>query len=92
MGNGYGGDSVLVPCAGGSPLPTGYCLPVADNSLEWITLGDGTFDNVNIIDPVYTPGVYDIEIGTSTLTLTAYGNNGNIANSMVLEIISLLMI
>ena len=58
------------------------------NSLEWTTSGDGTFDDANIIDPVYAPGTYDIEAGTSTLTLTAYGNNGDVSNSMVLEIIS----
>jgi len=57
-------------------------------SLGWATSGDGTFDTVNIINPVYTPGASDIEVGTSTLTLTAYGNNGDASNSMLLEITS----
>ena len=57
------------------------------NSLEWTTSGDGSFDDETILDPVYTPGTTDIENGEVTLTLTAYGDNGNTSSSMSLEIL-----
>jgi subtilisin family serine protease len=57
-------------------------------SLEWTTTGDGTFDDATVIDPVYTPGTYDIENAEVSLKLTAYGNNGDVSNSMNLEIVS----
>nr|NQU91234.1 T9SS type A sorting domain-containing protein [Bacteroidota bacterium] len=37
----------------------------------WSSSGDGTFTNLAILDPVYTPGVFDISIAGATLTLTA---------------------
>ena len=58
------------------------------NSLEWTTTGDGSFDDATVIDPVYTPGTYDIENAEVSLKLTAFGNNGDVSNSMNLEIIS----
>lgn len=57
------------------------------NSLEWTTSGDGSFDDETILDPIYTPGTTDIENGEATLTLTAYGDNGNTSGSMLLEIL-----
>lgn len=41
---------------------------------QWSTAGDGTFDNVNLLNAVYTVGVNDISNGTVTLTLTTTGN------------------
>ena len=41
----------------------------------WTTSGDGLFSNASILNPVYTPGVNDIALGTVTLTLTAMGNS-----------------
>ncbi|MEE4259797.1 MAG: T9SS type A sorting domain-containing protein, partial [Bacteroidales bacterium] len=58
------------------------------NSLEWTTTGDGSFDDATVIDPVYTPGTYDIENTEVSLKLTAFGNNGDVSNSMNLEIVS----
>jgi len=46
------------------------------NSVTWTTSGDGTFSDVAILNPVYTPGVQDITTGTAILTLTAYGSGG----------------
>jgi len=34
--------------------------------------GDGYFDDVGIINPVYTPGPTDIELGSVVLVLTAF--------------------
>jgi hypothetical protein len=42
----------------------------ADN-LTWTSTGDGTFDDANILRPVYTPGPNDLTNSPITLTLTA---------------------
>jgi hypothetical protein len=42
-------------------------------SILWTTTGDGTFSNRYVLDPVYTPGVNDIESGKVTLVLTSFG-------------------
>jgi len=39
--------------------------------ITWTTSGSGTFSNVNILNPVYTPSVADILSGSVILTLTA---------------------
>ncbi|MEX1241532.1 MAG: gliding motility-associated C-terminal domain-containing protein, partial [Cyclobacteriaceae bacterium] len=36
----------------------------------WSTAGDGVFDNVSALDPVYTPGATDISTGNATVTFT----------------------
>jgi len=56
--------------------------------VEWITSGDGTFDDNKILNPIYTPGDYDIVEGSATLTLTAYNTptNSN-SDDMLLTII-----
>jgi hypothetical protein len=41
------------------------------DNLLWATSGDGTFDNLNILTPVYTPGTNDILAGNVELSLTA---------------------
>ena len=44
-------------------------------SLEWITNGDGSFDDNTLLHPTYSPGSNDITNGTVGLSLTAYPNN-----------------
>jgi len=57
------------------------------SSLLWTTSGDGTFDDNTIINPVYTPGTFDIENNSVVLTLTAYnGNSDSISDDMILTI------
>lgn len=56
------------------------------DSLEWMTSGDGTFDDKTLLNAVYTPGTADIDAAEVTLTLMAYGSNGNVSNSMLLAI------
>jgi len=41
--------------------------------VKWYTSGDGTFDDVNILNPVYTHGGQDVMNGTVMLSMTAYG-------------------
>ncbi|MCU0396482.1 MAG: gliding motility-associated C-terminal domain-containing protein [Cyclobacteriaceae bacterium] len=47
------------------------------SSASWSTLGDGSFDNVNSLTAVYTPGPNDLTAGTVTLTLTTDDPAGN---------------
>jgi len=42
-----------------------------ESNVLWTTSGNGTFDNPNILDPVYTPGADEINSGTATLILTS---------------------
>ncbi|MFP4469305.1 MAG: hypothetical protein ACLFPE_01400 [Bacteroidales bacterium] len=45
------------------------------STLEWITSGDGTFDDPGILHPVYTPGETDIAEEGVVLELIAYPMN-----------------
>ena len=58
----------------------------ADNytSLEWMTYGDGTFSDASILNPLYTPGMEDVENDSVTLMLKANGHSSNVANGLVL--------
>ncbi len=59
-----------------SDEPIVLSLATAQNysSVSWMTSGDGTFDNVTFLNPVYTPGLNDASTGTVILTLTVQGN------------------
>lgn len=56
-------------------------------SLEWSTSGDGSFSDNTIEEPIYYFGDEDISNGIVTLTLTAYGSNGNAINNMNINIV-----
>ena len=57
------------------------------DSLHWVTSGTGTFSNIHILDPVYTPSTQDVTAGLVSLTLKAYGQGGvDTTNTMVLTI------
>ncbi|MCK9218718.1 MAG: PKD domain-containing protein [Bacteroidales bacterium] len=43
------------------------------SSVLWATSGDGHFDNLHILNPVYTAGISDKTIGVVTLTLHVHG-------------------
>ena len=43
------------------------------NSLLWSTSGTGSFNNMTILNPVYTPGPADITAGFVEISLQAYG-------------------
>ena len=49
---------------------------VGYESLLWVTNGDGDFDHNDILNPIYTPGIQDLENKTVTLTLTATNEEG----------------
>jgi gliding motility-associated-like protein len=57
--------------------------------IEWISSGDGSFDNGNILSPTYTPGIQDILAGQVILSLHAVNAEiycGDTTNSMLLKI------
>ena len=56
------------------------------NSIGWTTTGDGTFDNSQVLNPVYTPGTLDITNGSVILSLTAYGPDNNVTDNLNLQI------
>jgi len=49
----------------------------ANSTPIWSTSGDGTFDNVNALNAIYTPGPSDILAGTVILTLTTSDPDGS---------------
>ena len=55
-------------------------------ALLWSTSGDGFFDNITLLNPVYTPGAGDIAGGTVTLTLTAFAGSNQVSDDMVLTV------
>ena len=57
-------------------------------SMEWSTSGDGTFSDIAIVNPVYTPGNQDIANGGATLTLTAHKDNETMSDDMELSFLA----
>ena len=51
--------------------PQLHAIVLAYSSLLWETSGDGTFTNVSVLDPTYTPGVNDLANGIVEICLTA---------------------
>jgi len=43
------------------------------SSLQWISSGDGVYNNSSIVSPTYAPGNVDFNNGTVTLTMKAFG-------------------
>jgi hypothetical protein len=43
------------------------------STMEWRTSGDGSFDEITVLHPVYRPGTYDIATGNVKLYLVAAG-------------------
>ncbi len=43
--------------------------------VTWTSLGDGIFNDVNILNPIYTPGDIDIANGSVTLAISAIANS-----------------
>jgi gliding motility-associated-like protein len=65
-----GHDSSL---CGDQPFQLSKAIAIGYSTITWSTTGDGTFDDPNIVNPVYTPGNSDILQGKVTLTITAAG-------------------
>ncbi|MGI6342001.1 MAG: PKD domain-containing protein [Bacteroidales bacterium] len=67
-----------------------YTISDADTTnssgVTWTTSGTGSFDNINILNPVYTPSAADTTNGSVTLTITAEGKTPcqSVTSSMML--------
>ncbi len=58
-------------------------------NILWNTSGTGTFNNANILQPVYTPSAEDIANGSVILTVSATGaGNNTLSDSMTLSIVN----
>ena len=77
-----GGDNEV--CSGNSFQLHG--MADSYDSVRWSTAGTGTFSNMVILDPMYTPSAQDINDGMVRLLLTAYGQSSADTNSMMLMI------
>ena len=53
------------------------------DSISWTTDGDGRFDRDTIANPFYYPGNQDIESGSVTLTLTAFGSDTIVSTTRI---------
>lgn len=56
------------------------------SSLMWTTDGDGVFDNDTIINPTYTPGASDTELGSVVLQLIVISECGSASDSLKITI------
>jgi hypothetical protein len=79
----HAGDDMIL-CEGDTPGLNGNATNYM--SLFWTTSGDGSFNDPTILDPVYTPGVADIESGAVILTLTATRNLNSTSDDLALTI------
>ena len=59
-------------------------------TLQWISSGDGTFENDTILETSYIPGPEDITSGEVILTLSAFGYEpcGEVSDDLILIILS----
>ena len=62
-------------CQGEDAMPQATLMGTA-TIVTWSTNGDGTFDDVNSLNPIYTPGTADIAAGTVLLTGTTNDPDG----------------
>jgi gliding motility-associated-like protein len=54
-----------------------------NTSVTWSTLGDGTFSNISVLNPIYFPGANDRLAGAARLILTAAGSLSCASSSSV---------
>ncbi|NVO20796.1 MAG: gliding motility-associated C-terminal domain-containing protein [Bacteroidetes bacterium] len=55
-------------------------------SILWTTSGSGVFNNINLLNPIYTPSAEDIESTSVMLTETGSSLCGNVSDAMILNI------
>jgi gliding motility-associated-like protein len=83
----YAGPDDLV-CSGHYYKLTGSTAS-SYSSVNWTTSGDGIFDDISILHPVYYPGINDILAGTVTLTIT--GNGFGLSDACIPDVSSMLL-
>ena len=75
-------------CAGGNSIEMDGVMAQNYASITWHSLGDGNFDNPNVLNPIFSPGVMDEINGTVNLYLTVEGDGGciTVEDHLVLSI------
>lgn len=68
-----GSDTVIFS---GSQFEISDAIAENQQTIQWISTGDGSFDNDTIIHPTYTPGESDIENGEVSLVLVTQSECG----------------
>lgn len=63
-------------CAGNNSLAFEGVMVEHYASITWGTIGDGTFDNIHTINPIFTPGIMDEINGFVSVFLTAESDGG----------------
>ena len=69
----YAGDDIVT--CNQDPIVLYEAYAYDCDAIQWVTNGDGHFDCDTVANPFYMPGSQDMENGSVTLTLTAYGND-----------------
>ncbi len=62
-----------------------YAYAANYESVSWTSSGDGSFSDVGILNPVYTPGSDDVDNGSVDLTITAIGAQ-TVSDQLVLSL------
>jgi hypothetical protein len=62
-------------CEDENAVPNAFVVNA--QSMLWASEGDGTFDDPTILNPVYTPGEEDINLGIIELSITAWDAQGD---------------
>lgn len=70
-----------------SDLELGSAQALNENALYWASTGDGNFSNDTILNPVYTPGPVDTNVGVVKLILVATSECGVTSDTLTLFII-----
>ncbi len=61
------------------------------SSISWSSSGDGTFSDVDVLHPVYIPGLNDLQAGSAVLTIQVEGIGlcGSLSDDLVLNFVDL---
>lgn len=88
--------AVLYPYAGGDTLLCknqselfimGSNVPMEYNSIQWVTNGDGYFDEEDIVNPNYYPGITDVQSGEVILSMNVTTSESVLTDSFTLSIV-----
>ncbi len=74
-----GNDTIVLP---GMEVELVEATAQNFDSIKWTSTGDGSFNDINILNPVYYPGNNDIDSGIVFLEIMAYSNCGMASDSI----------
>lgn len=77
----YAGDDLVV--CDGHPVELNNAYAYDCEAILWATEGDGRFSNDSIATPMYYPRIQDINNGTVTLTLSAFGDDTIVSSTQI---------